>query len=658
MSLLWKYVRNYALYAVIAALFMICEVLTDLLQPDLMRYIIDDGIFGIRTGIPGNTDLIIRSGLLMIGLTAFGGFCGTMNNVFACIASQRAGNDMRKDCFRRIFSFSPSQIDGYTTGALITRVTNDITQIQNFIALFIRGIIRTIMLTVGSIWFMFRLSPGFGMIVLASMPFILGCIFICLYKAAPLFPKVQACLDDINGIMQEDISGIRVIKACSRETYEKIRFGKANDNLIRTQLKTVAILFFMVPSIHMIIYFIIALILFYGSSGAVSGASSGEMTAGAVMAAIAYTTLLFHGILMLVMVIQTMSRGTASWKRVREILETEPEMKDDPLPASGMHRETPAKGSMIEFRHVSFIYPESSRPVLDNVSFTIRPGETVAFMGVTGCGKTTLVSLIPRFMDVTGGQILVDNIDVRDYPQQELRRKIAVALQKTELFTESVAGNIRFGNPDSGSPSPCGSSSPDGSSSSGRSPSPDGSSSSGGSPSSGGSVVSGFRDPGRDVREAAEIAQAAEFIERLPDGYDTILAERGMNLSGGQRQRLSLARTIFRNADIMIFDDATSALDLMTEASFYEALNRSGPACTKIIVAQRIASVRRADRIFILDGGKIIAAGTHDELLKTCGVYRGIYDSQIETQPDPDDSVSPTSGAGRSPGNIRGVSDG
>lgn len=629
MSLLWKYVRNYALYAVIAALFMICEVLTDLLQPDLMRRIIDDGIFGISTGTPGNTDLIIRSGLLMIGLTAFGGFCGTMNNVFACIASQRAGNDMRKDCFRRIFSFSPSQIDGLTTGALITRITNDITQIQNFIALFIRGIIRTVMLTVGSICFMFRLSPGFGMIVLASMPFILGCIFICLYKAAPLFPKVQACLDDINGIMQEDISGIRVIKACSRETYEKIRFGKANDSLIRTQLKTIAILFLMVPSVHMIIYFIIALILFYGSSGAVSGTSSGEMTAGAVMAAIAYTTLLFHGILMLVMVIQTMSRGTASWKRVKEILETEPEMKDGPLSSSGMRRETPAKGSMIEFRHVSFIYPESSHPVLDDVSFTIMPGETVAFMGATGCGKSTLVSLIPRFLDVTGGQILADGIDVRDYPQQELRRKIAVALQKTELFTESVADNIRFGNPDGGFPSPCGSSSPDG------------------SPSPCGSVVSGFRDPGRDVREAAEIAQAAEFIERLPDGYDTILAERGMNLSGGQRQRLSLARTIFRNAAVMIFDDATSALDLMTEASFYEALSRSRPACTKIIVAQRIASVRRADRIFILDGGKIIASGTHDELLKTCSVYRGIYDSQIEMQPDRPDPASESDDPGK-----------
>ena len=410
--------------------------------------------------------------------------------------------------------------------------------------------------------------------LLCAFPFLVGTLAFCLYRANPLFSRLQAQLDSINAILQEDISGIRIIKACVREVYEKARFGKANDELIRTQLKTLFLFAFMNPIVNALMYVVVAIILRAGSLQVLSGST----TPGVIMAAITYTTQLLNGILMLVMLFQNISRGIASWKRVKEVLDSRPQLVDGDFDGS-----TAVHGK-IEFRDVSFAYPGSDRMILKNINLTIQPGETVAVMGATGCGKSSLVHLIPRFYDVTEGTVLVDDVDVRQYQQKPLRSKIAAALQKSELFSVSISDNIAWGAPDADADT---------------------------------------------IQSAARVAQADGFISSSPDGYQTMVAERGMSLSGGQKQRISISRAVLKGAEILIFDDSTSALDLKTEADLYTALKQASPESTKIIVAQRIASAQHADRIVVLEGGRIAACGTHEELLAGCRTYRDIYDSQM-----------------------------
>ena len=553
---------------------MIGEVSMDLVQPGIMSRIVDDGVLGLNRGGVGDMGLIWKLGIQMIGLVLFGGLCGSLNNVFVHMSGQNIGNEIRKDCFRRIMSFSFPQLDRFGTGSLVTRVTNDITQVQNFVSQFVRGMIRTSMLTFGSMYCMFRLNRDFGLIVLCAFPLIVGCMAFCMRKANPLFSKLQAQLDAINGIMQEDVSGIRMIKACVREIYEKVRFGKANDALIKTQLRVLVIFAFMNPVINGLMYIVVAVILLVGSFEA----GGGEATPGNIMAAITYTTQLLNGVLMLVLLFQNISRGIASWKRVKEVLHSEPELKDGTF--DGMT----AQQGEIEFRDVSFAYPGSSQVVLDHINLTVHQGETLAIMGITGCGKTSLVNLIPRFYDATQGTVLVDGVDVREYRQKALREKVAVVLQKSELFSTTIGSNIAWGAPGASKEA---------------------------------------------ITAAAATAQAEDFILHTPNGYDTIAAERGMSLSGGQKQRVSIARAVVKPAEILIFDDSTSALDLKTEADLYAALQKSNPQSTKIIIAQRIASVRRADRIVVLENGKIMACGSHEELMESCPEYQDIYHSQI-----------------------------
>ena len=322
---MWKYVKKYLHFAVVAAAFMVGEVLMDLLQPEIMSRIVDDGVLGVSNGGVGDMSLIWSLGLKMIILVIIGGTCGSLNNVFAHMTGQNIGNEIRKDAFKNIMAFSFPQVDQFSTGSLITRVTNDITQVQNYISLFVRGMIRTSMLMFGSMYFMFRLNRQFGLIVVCAFPFIVGCMALCLYKANPLFGKLQAELDRINVIMQEDVSGIRMIKACVREIYEKVRFGKANDALIKTQLRILTIFALMNPIINALMYLVVAVILLAGSYEAGAG---GSATPGDIMAAITYTTQLLNGILGLVMLFQNLSRGLASWKRMKEVLYSQPQIRD------------------------------------------------------------------------------------------------------------------------------------------------------------------------------------------------------------------------------------------------------------------------------------------------------------------------------------------
>ena len=571
---MWNYVKKYLYFAIPAALFMVGEVSMDLLQPGLMRHIVDEGVLHLDDAGAGGLELILKLGLTMICLTLFGGLCGSMNNVFVHLASQNIGNEIRKDCFRRAMAFSFPQMDRFGTGSLITRVTNDITQVQSFVAQFVRGMIRTTMLMGGSIFCMFRLNRQFGLMLLCAFPLLSGVMVFCLRKAGPLLLRLQEHLDQVNSILQEDVTGIRVIKACVREGYEALRFGKANDALVGTQLHVLMIFAFMNPMMNALMYLVVVLLLLSGSYQV----SAGMTTPGTIMAAITYTTQMLNGILSLVMLFQTISKGIASWKRVREILNSQPELLDGDFEGGAA-----AHGS-IEFQDVSFGFPESGRLVLRHIDLSIQPGETVAIMGSTGCGKSALVNLIPRFYDVTEGSVKVDGVDVRSWRQRALRDRIAVAAQKSELFSRSIEENIAWGLPGA---------------------------------------------PGESLRAAAVTAQADGFISAAPNGYGTMVAERGASLSGGQKQRISIARTVLKPAEIMIFDDSTSALDLKTEADLYAALNRAKPETTKIIVAQRIASVRHADRIVVLRDGRIDACGTHEELLKSCRTYQDIYHSQI-----------------------------
>ena len=434
----------------------------------------------------------------------------------------------------------------------MTRVTNDITQVQNFVSNFVRGMIRTSMLTFGSIFFMFRLNRTLGTIVLCASPFIVGCLAFCLSKANPLFSKLQAQLDKINAIMQEDVSGIRIIKACVREIYEKIRFGKANDDLIKTQLQVLTIFAFMNPVINALIYVVVTMVLVAGSFEV----RAGTATPGNIMAAITYTTQLLNGIMGLTMQFQNISRGLASWKRVKEVLHSQPELKD-----GGFSGGTQIRGQ-VEFRNVSFAYPGSSQVVLENINLTIRSGETVAIMGATGCGKSSLVNLIPRFYDVNSGTVLVDGVDVRAYDQKALRDKIAIALQKSELFSVPIGENIAWGRTDA------------------------------------------FEEA---IVQAAKVAQADGFIRSAPEGYETMVAERGMSMSGGQKQRLSIARALAKNPKILLCDEPTGALDSETGVLVLKLLLSMARNYGKtiVIVTHNQSIARMADVVIRVKNGKI-----------------------------------------------------
>ena len=570
---MWPYFRKYRVFAFLAVFFMAAEVAADLLLPSLMQTLVDKGVLGLTDGGQGSARDILLLGFTMIAIVAGGAICGSLNSVFVNLTSQNIGNDVRKKVFRRIMRFSFPQLDSFGSGTLITRMTNDVSQVQSLVSQLIRGGVRTTLMIAGSIYFMYRLNPEFGLIVLAAVPVMAFCAAGCVAWVKPLFPKLQSRLDQLNEILQEDISGIRVIKAFGRELYERIRFGRANNRLIRMQLKILLAFSFLSPAMNLLMSLVVVALLYRGSVLTGSGAA----TPGEIMAGITYTGRLLVSILILVMLSQMIARGFASWRRLREVLTVTPGFRYGDA-ATG-----PGPQGEVEFRDVTFGYPRLASPIFSGVSLRIRSGETVAVMGATGCGKTALAGLIPRFYDPDAGTVLIDGLDVRSYSREALLGKVSFTLQKSELFSATVRENIAWGKPDA---------------------------------------------TDEEIRAAAAAAQADEFIAKLPDGYDTLLTEGGTSLSGGQRQRIALARAILKPAEILILDDATSALDTKTEAAFFSALSRFAPGVTKIVVAQRISTARRADRIIVLEKGRIAGVGTHDELLQNCAAYQEIAASQ------------------------------
>lgn len=571
-----KYLKKYWLFTMLAPLFMIGEVSMDLIQPELMSHIIDDGVLGINSGGVGNLDIILGTGIRMVLLVAAGGVCGVMSGVFANLSAQQFGNDVRKDTFKRIMSFSSEQTDKFSTGSLITRVTNDITQLQNFVMQCMRGFVRTSMLFIGGIVCMIGLNIQFGLVIACALPFIVICVIYFIAKSNPKFTILQKKLDKLNNIMQENVSGSRVVKAYVKEDYETERFNKANDELVGTQLDVLLLLSYMTPVMNIILNLSVVAVIKVGGIQVMDGSA----TPGNVMAAITYCSQVLNAVMRMTMIFQTASRGVASQKRIMEVLNCEPAIKD-----GAYDGETIVKGK-VEFRNVSFAYPgNEGASVIEDFNLVISPGETIGILGATGCGKTSLISLIPRFYDVTKGAVLVDDVDVRDYKLEVLRDKIAVSLQKSEIFTASIADNIAWGLPDA---------------------TPD------------------------NIAAAADTAQAAQFINNRKDGMQTIVSQGGHSLSGGQRQRVAIARAVIKPAEILIFDDATSALDLKTEAELYSKLGKNKKDITKIIIAQRIASVKNADRIVVMDNGKLADVGSHEQLMITSSIYKDIYDSQLK----------------------------
>lgn len=571
-----KYLKKYWFFALLAPVFMIGEVSMDLLQPELMSRIIDDGVLGLNNGGVGNLNTVITIGLKMIGFVALGGICGIMSGVFANLCAQQFGNDVRKAVFKRIMEFSFEQTDKFSTGSLITRVTNDITQLQNFVMQCLRGFVRTSMLFIGGIACMVSLNMEFGIIIACALPFVAVCVVYFIAKANPKFTVLQKKLDKVNNVMQENVSGARVVKAYVKEDYETERFEKANNELVSTQLDVLLLLSYMTPIMNIILNLSVVAVIKVGGIQV----SAGSATPGNVMAAITYCSQVLNAVMLMTMIFQTASRGIASKKRVMEIINCDPAIK-----SGTYNKETAVKGK-VEFKNVSFAYPGmDNENVIENFNLVINPGETIGILGATGCGKSSLVNLIPRFYDVTKGEVLIDDVNVKDYDLQVLRDKVSIALQKPEIFSTTIAENIAWG------------------------------------------------DDSADIekiRQAADIAQATEFIDNRTDGMDTQVSQGGHSLSGGQKQRVAISRAVLKNSEILIFDDATSALDLKTEADLYSELSVKKYDVTRIIIAQRIASVKNADRIVVMDNGRLADVGSHSELIKTSEIYKDIYESQLK----------------------------
>ncbi len=564
-----SYLKKYWYIAALSPLFMILEVSMDLIQPDLMSKIVDDGV------LAGDMDVIVRFGVQMLIFTLIGCIGGILSGVFGNMASQSFSNDLRKDAFSKVMKMSFQQTDKFTTGSLVTRLTNDITACQDFVGMALRMMVRTVMQFIGGIYMVLNIDKVFGLILLVTMPIQIVIVALVLKKGAPLFSVVQSKLDRVNTVVQENVSGARVVKAYTREQYEIDRFGAANDDLCNTNLRVMTLMSMLIPVLSILMNAAVIAVIYIGGLQV----EAGNLEVGKIMAAITYITQILMSVMMIGMMFQMVTRASASAKRIREVLDA------DPVIVGGDFDGTTAVKGTVEFRNISFRYPGvQAGNVLENISFKVNKGETVAILGATGCGKTSLVNLIARFYDVTEGTVLVDGVDVKEYDLDALRNKIGFVLQKSELFSDTIENNIRWGNPDADD---------------------------------------------AEIKEAAEIAQADSFIQGFTDGYKDMVTEKGTSLSGGQKQRLSIARAIVKKPEILIFDDSMSALDLTTDAKLQKALREHFDDTTVIMIAQRVASVMNADKIAVIENGKLAAFDNHENLMKSCDVYQDIYNSQM-----------------------------
>ncbi len=575
---LTKFLKPYWRWVLIAPLLMTLEVAMDLMQPRMVERIVDEGIARL------DLNLVLQTGLLMFGLAVIGALGGMSNGIFAELAVQAVGADLREALFRQVQTFSFGNLDELETGQLITRLTNDVTQVQEALLMILRVLVRSPLLLVGSLIMAIITSPQLAFLLLILMPIELAAVVWIVKKATPLYTIVQEKLDALNEVMQENLAGVRVVKAFVRAQHEETRFGQANTNLTEQSVQAARMVAVMPAFVMLTINLGIVGVLWFGGVQF----TFGNMQLGQIIAFVNYLVMTLFSLMMVSQLVIQLARAEASAKRIQEVLESQPKVQNRPAALSDFQ----PKGRVV-FENVTFNYDgQDSDPVLKGVSFVAEPGQTVALLGTTGAGKSSLVHLIPRFYDVTSGRVTIDGRDVRDIDQSVLRRNIGVALQEAVLFSGSIRDNIRYGRPDA---------------------------------------------PDEEVVAAAQAAQAHEFIQSMPDGYDTQLGQRGVNLSGGQKQRIAIARALLLKPVILILDDSTSAVDVETETKIQAALegimqNRTSPSATlrtSFVIAQRISTVLTADKILVLDDGQIAAEGTHRELLANSPIYREIYDSQL-----------------------------
>ena len=565
-----KYLSPYRKEAIMATILLALVVVTDLSIPRLVQVIIDQGVAA------GDMPLIIRTSLLMIGASVLSATFMVGNTIFAVRASKGFEADLRESLFKKIQTFSFGNLDDFTTGQLLTRLTSDINQIHMIVLMGLRMFTRAPLMFIGSVSIMFATNSQLASIMFVLLPLTIVLVAIFVRIVQPLFTKVQERLEYMNQVLQENLSGIRVVKSFVRRDHENQKFEGANVELYGTSLRVTQLLSVFFPIIMALLNLGTVAIIYYGGLQVFAGTAS----VGQIMAFINYLFSTMFPILMLSMMAGQVSAATASSRRIMQILDSEPEVQDKP-DAIALDE---MKGRVV-FEDVAFSYrDDGGDPVLTGVSFAAEPGETVAILGSTGSGKSSLINLIPRFYDVSGGRVTIDGVDVRDLRMDDLRRHVGISLQEAVLFSGTIRDNIRYGLPDASD---------------------------------------------EEVIAAAKAAQAHEFITGFPEGYDTMVGQRGVNLSGGQKQRVAIARALLVRPTILILDDSTSAVDVETEALIEEALEELMKDRTSFVIAQRISTVLKADKIIVLDDGQVAAEGNHDTLMETSPIYREIYESQL-----------------------------
>ena len=571
-----KYITPYLSAFVIGPLMMLTEVAGEVMLPKFMSMIINNGVAS------RNVAYIGKMGTLMVLTVLFMAVGGILGAYFSAKASISFTSDMRNDLFRKVQQFSFENIDGYSTGSLVTRLTNDVQQVQNVLMMGLRLALRAPGMFLGALIMAFMMNRQLAVIILIVIPLLLAAIILILKTAFPRFGEMQRRLDRLNSGIQESLTNVRVVKSFVREDHEIEKFSRLNRDLKESSLRALRIVITTMPVMMFAMNVTTLAVVWYGGNIIIAG----KMPVGDLTAFTTYIVQILMSLMMLSMVFLQSSRASASMKRINEIFDTEIGLNDD----HAKNKDKKVTEGRVEFKNVSFGYSgENGRKdlVLEGISFTAEPGQTIGIIGSTGSGKTSLVQLIPRLYDVTGGEVLVDGVNVKEYSLKHLREGVGMVLQKNILFSGTIEENLLWGNEDA---------------------------------------------PMEDVIRFSESAQADPFVKNFKNGYDTEMGQGGVNVSGGQKQRLCIARALLKRPKILILDDSTSAVDTATEAKIRESLYHDLKDTTKIIIAQRISSVQEADQILVLEDGKIIGHGTHEELLKTCEAYSEIYTTQIGNQ--------------------------
>lgn len=570
---LTRFLKAYKKQVILGPIFKLTEAIFELIVPLVMASIIDVGIKNNDIGY------VLKMGGLMILLGAVGLGCALTCQYFASIASQGFGTAVRNALFRQMNRFSHAEIDRFGTPSLITRLTNDVNQLQYAVAMFIRLVVRAPFLAVGAMIMALSLDFKLSIVLLIAMPLIVLVLYLVMTRSIPFYRVIQKKLDRISLITRENLSGTRVIRAFSKQKQEKERFAAATEDLARTSIRVGRISALLNPITYVIMNLGIAAIIWFGGYRVEEGA----LTQGEIIAFVNYMTQILLALLVVANLVVTFTKAAASASRVNEVFETEPSVQDT---AQNEAQAVPG-APKITFRNVTFRYQSAEEAELTDLSFTVETGQTVGIIGGTGAGKSTLVNLIPRFYDVNQGQVLIDGVDVREYPLRQLRKKIGMVPQRAVLFSGTIEKNMRWAKRDASE---------------------------------------------EEIRRALSIAQAAEFVDKLPDGLQTRVDQEGKNFSGGQRQRLTIARALVGNPEILILDDSASALDFATDAALRRAIQKETKGMTVLIVSQRASTIRHADQILVLDDGRAAGIGKHEELMENCEVYREICLSQLSAE--------------------------